>query len=262
MELPVIDKIAVVFHGIIGGSAGRNGVGEPNDIELCARTIKNVLLKDQSYDVFVHSWSTEYGDLINSLYHPVISSFEPQEYFGFKQEQISSAEVEGQAYRTISRYTSLFRALDLKNSYENFSGFRYKWVLVLRFDLVFFNTISFDTLDPSNFYLCFEPHWADMENWKMFHDIVFLSNAENMNNYATILDDLISNKYSPSTTHIATYNKLIDLFGDLSKIKYGFRRYEDVEIYRMIMNPALNLVGHAYGVLETKSRLLSLIEII
>lgn len=256
MALPIRDKVAVVFHGIVGGMSDRNGVGLPVDIGICAKTIQNVLLKDIDYDVFIHSWSTDHGDSILNTYHPIIASFDPQEYFGFSKDSISSAEVEGQAFRTISRYTSMKRAIDLKRSYELELGFRYKWVLVLRFDLIFFTPLVLADKSLDTFYICTEPHWPCIHTSGMMHDIVFLSSSPLMDEYSTILDDMLANRLDASVTHIAAYKKIMSILeSNPLRLQYGFRRYLDVEIYRMIVNPQLNPVGHAYGALETKPRL-------
>jgi hypothetical protein len=136
------DRIAVVFHGIVGGMGGRNGVGQPSNISDCAKTIKYNIISKYNTDVFAHSWSTQHSEEIIKLYEPKLSLFQPQEYFGFPDDRVTDHPTDGQAFRTISRYSSLERAMDLKREYETVNNFIYKWVIVLRYDVAFFTPLD------------------------------------------------------------------------------------------------------------------------
>lgn len=265
-NLQVIDKMAVIFHGIIGGIAGRNGLGDTINIWDCAKIFNHNILSSYDCDVFIHSWSVENKDLLLSLYNPVKNLFQPQEFFGYSNNKETNSHVElGQAFRTLSRYTSLERALSLKKQYELDNDIRYRWVLVIRFDMIFFNKLILSNLDQNCFYVCSEPHWEDINEWGMVHDIAFLSNSDLMDVYGGIAEEIRSGKYNDvaNATHKITYQKLKEMFnGDMSRVRYGFRRYEDVEIYRFIVNPQQNPVGHAYGALTTKNRLNELLALI
>jgi hypothetical protein len=259
-----IDKMAVVFHGIIGGVAGRNGIGAAVDMQKCAKLFKHNVLKHNDSDVFMHSWSVEHEDVLKSLYNPVRCNFQPQEMFGYLGSKETNSHVEiGQAFRTLSRYTSLERAMLLKTNYEIENGIRYRWVLVVRFDLIFFTKLDLHNLDHSCFYVCSEPHWKDINEWGMVHDVVFLANSDLMDEYSRIAKEIKSGKHNDVShaTHIITYRKLKEMFsGDMGRVRYGFKRYQDVEIYRFIVNPQQNPIGHAYGALDTKGRMEKLLE--
>lgn len=257
------DKVAIIFHGIVGGIAGRNGIGDPNNIEDCFKTIKYNILSHYDYDVFAHSWSINQAELIKSLYNPVESLFEPQEYFGFSGVQASEHPEAGQSFRTISRYTSLERAVNLKKKYEIENSFKYKWVLVLRYDLVFFRKLDLSNYDPQFMYICSEPHWDknDIPNNSLFHDIIFLSSSLNIDRFSTFSSELKNGIYNSADAHSAVCQKILNLFnGNPNMVKRGFKRYIDTEIYRMAINPSLNPVGHAYGALETKNQLTKLLK--
>lgn len=257
-DLPIKDKMAVVFHGIVGGMSDRNGDGDPTNIADCAKTIHYNVLSQYDCDIFGHSWSIDQEEQIKKSYNFTNSLFQPQEYFGFTGKQVSSLPIIGQSFRSTSRYTSLERAMRLKQQHEIKNEFRYKWVLVLRYDLVIFTKLDLSTFDPRYIYICQEPHWIN--NTTLFDDRLFLSNSTIMNQYATFGDELRRGIYVGKDIHADTRNKLISIVKDLNLIKFGFKRYEDVEIYRLLMLPETNPVGHAYGALECKPRLIELIK--
>jgi len=260
-NLPIKDKIAVVFHGIVGGMDGRNGIGESSNIENCAKTIKHNILEHYDNDVFLHSWSINHKDELEELYTPIYSLYQEQEYFNFSKSQITDHDKIGQSYRTVSRYTSLERAMRLKQKYEIENGFRYKWVLALRFDLVFFNKIDLSKYDNNFFHICSEPHWVNLKRKGVYHDIIFLSNSTLMDEYGKISIDIKNGKYDSSRAHSVIYLKLMDMFNNNGNmVKESFKRYDDIEIYRLIMKPELNEVGHQYGALKTKNRLEELLK--
>jgi len=262
-NLPILEKMAVIFHGIVGGMNGRNGVGTPVNISDCAKTIKYNILSTYDCDVFAHSWTIDKEDEIKSLYNPISSLFQPQEYFGFNGKQISDETIDGQPFRTVSRYTSLDRALALKTNYETANNFKYKWVMVLRYDLVFYTKLNLSEKNTNFIYICSEPHWENNErlNNSVYHDILFLSNSDIINNFMGFNVELLNRKYDPTDTHHAVCVKIISMFnGNTKMILHTFKRYDDVETYRFIIHPEQNPVGHAYGALQTKSRFDELIN--
>lgn len=242
-----MSKVAVIFHGIVGGVKDRNSEGEYIDFETCSTFIKKNILDQCDCDIFMHSWSTEVEEELVKIYKPKVSLFQPQEHFGHEQKTATDPEI-GQAFRSTSKYTSLERVLELKRSYENKLGFKYDWVLVLRFDLVIFTKLNLANFDNSCFYLCSEPHWAHIAPTKKAHDIIFLSNSKNMDEFGTIIKTHLEIAYD---THLMVARKLQSMFkNNIGKVRLGFDRYKDIEIYRFINNPDLNPVGHQYGALE------------
>jgi len=257
-------KLAVILHGIIGGTAGRNGVGAPIDIETCAKTIKHNVISKYDTDVFIHSWSVEHRDAIIDLYQPKASLFEPQEYFGYNFDEDSyKNEEQTHAFRTVSRYHSLARAMKLKQQYEKDNNCKYDWVLVLRFDLVIFTPLDLNRFDNKCFYICSEPYWPDINRIQMLHDIAFLSGSDIMDVYSEVTFELHKPPYKArlAEAHRIAYFKLHSMYGgNMNNIGYAFYRYKDMEIYRMIINPDLNELGKQFGELETKPRLEKLLE--
>lgn len=260
------DRMAVIFHGIIGGMLDRNGIGPSINVSDCEKLFKYNVLSSYDCDIFLHSWSDAYKDLLINLYNPVDYLIQPQEMFGYTGDMQGYSHPEmGQSFRTLSRYTSLYRAMQLKRQYELDNNFVYRWILVIRYDLVFLTKLDMNKYDDRYFYVCNEPHWKDVFAERHIDDRIFLASSKNMDNYSLIAIELAQNKYKDIVhlTHDITYRKLIEMFnGDTSMIRFGFNRYEDVEIYRMIMDASQNPIGHAYGALETKQRMENLLGMV
>jgi hypothetical protein len=92
-------------------------------------------------------------------------------------------------------------------------------------------------------------------------DRIYLSNSYLMDDLSKMGSEIQRGIYKPSDIHNAVYMKLMKMFNNnLNMIQFGFNRYVDVEVYRVIIKPELNPVGHAYGALETKSRLEALLN--
>lgn len=243
------------IHGIVSGESGRNGQGPPINLEHCARLMyKNLFPQDT--DVFVHSWSVNHQDPILSLYKPKKYLFEPQDTFGMALTD-SPDESHTHAFRTVSRYTSLKKAMDMKSAYEIENRFRYKWVIALRFDLVFLTKVQFDNLDPACFYVCYEPWWPDILAKQMVHDIVFLASSDVMDRYLTVYDEITQCRHNDilDKTHIITWRKLMSMYNNLNGVKYFVKRYDDVEIYRFVIHPEQNIYGEQYGHTKLKERM-------
>ena len=240
MDLPIKDKIAVVFHAITGGIGGRNGVGEPVNISNCAKTIKYYILSRYDCDIFMHSWSVDKQEELESLYNPVASQFQPQESFGFPENVVKEEGRDVNPFSLLSRFTSLERAMKLKQDYELSNGFKYKWVLVLRYDLVFFTEMDITNYDNNNIYICCDVAWIgeDMKRCGCVLDFLFLSSSEMMDEFSRLATEIKSNVFGVTNcAHHLSYRKIMSMFNDINKIKFLYNRYDDVEIYRLIMNP-------------------------
>lgn len=251
-----MSKLAVILHGIVGGHAGRNGLGDPIDFEACAKTIKHNIISPNNADVFIHSWSVEHEKAIIDLYHPKASLFEPQEFFGYNFDNKDfNVESNTLTFRVLSRYHSMDRALKLRQKYEQDNNIKYDWVIVVRFDLVVFTLLDLSKFGNVYFYLCDEPCWPDLHTLKVVHDIVFLSNPNLIDTFSKLM------KGRDNEAHTATYGVLFSMFEkDLNQLGIAFKRYKDMEIYRLLMHPEQNLTGHQFGALECKLRLKNLLE--
>uniref|UniRef100_A0A6M3XHP8 Uncharacterized protein n=1 Tax=viral metagenome TaxID=1070528 RepID=A0A6M3XHP8_9ZZZZ len=263
MNLPIKDKLAVILGGIISGDTDRNGCGNLIDFESCAKTILHNIINPNNCDVFIHSWSTDQKKDLIRIYKPKKFLFEEQEMFGFDlsgEEAIHPTK--GQLFRTVSRYMSVERGMELKRQYEIEYGFRYKWVLVFRFDYIVLKRLSLNDLDTNSIYIGYEPHWPDIDKECMIYDGFFLGSSEIMNVFSDLGTTILQSgheKYNFSCHHLIYY-RLIDLLGSSKRIKYIYNRFEDFEIWRFINNPDLNLLGLKYGILDTRERTKRLLE--
>ena len=242
-DLPIKDKIAIVFHGIVGGMNGRNGIGEPSNIAICAKTIKYHVLSRYDCDVFMHSWSVDKEEELKSLYHPVALLFQPQELFDFTPQEAAMAHIDtpqSNAFCVTSRYNSLERAMKLKQEYEINNGFRYKWVFAFRYDLVFLKKIDISGYDNNNMHIVLEPRWPveKLAEHNCVMDTIFLSNSKLMDEYSKLGTEVKNNVYGTKYAHQLAYKKLMNMFNnDVNRIKFAFMRWVDVEPYRMVMKP-------------------------
>lgn len=255
--LPIKDKLAIVFNGIVGGDTDRNGFGNPIDYKSCAKTISHNIIDVNDCDVFIHSWSvTQSGDLIR-IYKPKKHLFEPQNAFSYNltsQERVHPEK--GQAFRTTSHYVSIKRGIQLKCQYEQEQGFRYKWVLIFRFDYIVLKKLDLNGLDNSNMYICYEPHWPNIDKIHKLYDGLFLGGPDVMEFFYRFGDEILQPGCSSlaGDCHTLVYDKLVAFLGNPQRIKYVYERFKDIEIWRFINNPNLNPLGVQYGVLDTKTR--------
>jgi hypothetical protein len=245
-------KVAVVFHGIRGGMKGHNGSGNPINIAECAALIKYNILSHYDCDLFIHSWSIDDEKEIKSLYNFTDSLFEKQESFGhdLSKPDLLSHPWTGQAFRTISRCASIYRALELKKKHETKHNFKYKWVVLLRLDLVFFNKLNLDR-DNQVFYGCYIPEWNSL------HDLMYVSNSDLMDKFGTLYIDIMNGTLSPNDAHALFINKLEKMFQHQREkyMNYIVMRYDDIEIYRCVTQPQeLRPEGNAFGNLLMKDR--------
>lgn len=264
-------RLAIVLHGIVGGMGGRNGLGQSIDTAVCAKTIHHFFDR-YNPDFFLHSWSTDQAADLTALYPPKAFQFQPQEYFQFPELKDSSAfrdENRTHRFRTVSRHTSLWRGIQLLRQYEEEHGFRYDWVLVLRYDLVFLRPLELETLDIRCFYVPQEPHWPaaliDGGATGMVHDVFFLANSVMMEQYARVAEEIgPGGKYEAIAvwTHQMTYQKLREMYpGTMwDLVQYGGYRYVDYEVYRLAMLPETNLVGQQYGASTVRGKIEQLLK--
>jgi hypothetical protein len=256
-------RIALAFHGIAGGMQGPNNTGLPVDIATCAKLIKKHLIGNNQCDVFVHTWSPERKDEIVSLYQPIACQCEPQEMFGYSTEnlQFIPGFNDCSKFRSTSRFVSLSRAMQLVESHEDAQNFKYDLVMVLRLDLVFLSTVNWDQLDPSCIYLCQEPHWPNIHNLGMCHDLFFLSCSENMRKIGNVGFEILAGKHADilHEPHFVAYYKVISTVL-ASKILFLFERYKDVEIMRFVEHPEQNQFAALYGGHALKDRMVKEME--
>jgi len=262
-SLPIKNKLAIIFSGIVGGDVDRNGYGNLVDYKSCAKTIIHNIINPNDCDVFIHSWSVDQEKDLVSIYKPKKYLFEQQEMFGFRLDSNEAIHpTVGQAFRTTSRYVSIERGMNLKRQYEQEQGFKYKWILILRFDYLILKKLSLEGLDLESIYICYEPHWPDIDKECKVYDGIFLGSLEVMDTFHNFGTDILENLYPRRVDdcHRLVYDRLLEIVDSSQRIKYIYKRFEDIEIWRFVNNPNLNPLGIKYGVLDTKVRVETLLK--
>ena len=60
-------RIALCLSGIVGGKGGPNGKGGVVDIKTIFNQYQKHILDKNNVDVFIHSWSIDYEEIVNML---------------------------------------------------------------------------------------------------------------------------------------------------------------------------------------------------
>jgi len=258
--LPVKDKLAIIFGGIVGGDSGTNNTGNIIDFKSCAQTIIHNVISPNDADVFIHSWSVDQEKDLIDIYKPKKYSFEKQEMFGYNFTQEEGADIiNGQGFRVTSRYVSVERGMNLKQEYENEQGFVYKWILIFRLDYVVLTQLTpnnLNALDANSIYVGYEPSWPNIAYTQKLYDGFFLGHYSAMDLFYYLGSQMKNGIYAQyiHDAHYLMYIILLQKFGSIDNIKYIYQRFKDFEAWRLINKPELNPLGIQYGVLDTKDR--------
>ena len=180
--------------------------------------LQQALCSHYETDYFIHSWSIDHKDFILDLYNPTLHKIVPQKNFdadlkdyGLSGNNIEEwgisesskfgynallpsrgnvenilSEMNRMAFRSSSRYYSSQRTLELKQKYEEENNFKYDFVLLTRFDIIFRKRILLENLDKNKFYGNFRYDSIDTDH--AISDHWFLGGSENMNKFGTLFD--------------------------------------------------------------------------
>tara|TARA_R110000796_G_scaffold168310_1_gene285218 strand:+ start:517 stop:1275 length:759 start_codon:yes stop_codon:yes gene_type:complete len=179
-------KIAFCLYGIVGAVDGKHGKGRDIDPRIGHMLHDKYIFqpnKKHDIDIFMHSWSTQFEELLIDLYKPKNHIIEPQ--IDFKQKNLRLNCIK-------SRWYSTKKSIELKTKYEQKKGFEYDFVIIYRFDCGFTNSLVFEKFNSNNFYVshrddCTEIHCRCGET-KRFYDTWFFSNSQNMDKFSTLYD--------------------------------------------------------------------------
>ena len=172
-------RIALCLTGLTGnlGKSGKDAALNPEYAYNHYK--KHILQTNDSVDVYIHSWSVEQEALMNALYKPIKSVFEPQEHFNR-----SGAYLQREIFGVESRVNSTLRCLALVQETEAEQDFRYDYVMVSRFDVAFTSDVHFSELPPQRLVLS---HWNDrgLTNniLRGIYDLWFIGNTELLHTY-------------------------------------------------------------------------------
>ncbi len=147
-------KVAYCIHGIIGGSKGKDGKGTSNEVlKLGHQHACNHIFNKNDVDTFIHTWSIDQKDNIQSLYKPVKIIAEPQIKFEMSPLLRSNNKEPSRNFNVYSKWYSVKRSLDLLRLHEKEYGTRYNCVMVTRFDTAWMVDIVFSQHSMEYFYV-------------------------------------------------------------------------------------------------------------
>jgi hypothetical protein len=189
-----------------------------NDVSAPRSLLDKNLCSHYDTDFFLHSWSEPSKDFILELYNPKSYEITSQKHFDVDLEEygligndISEwkcsdsskfgyeallpsrgsvknilSEMKRMSFRSSSRYYSSQQSIKLKEKYEKENNFKYDFVLLTRFDIVFNKMFNLETLDKTKFYGNFrydsiDTDYAISDHW-------FLGGSENMNKFGMLFD--------------------------------------------------------------------------
>ncbi|MFH0806311.1 MAG: hypothetical protein V1885_01125 [Candidatus Brennerbacteria bacterium] len=210
-------RIAFCLHGFAGGKNITSGL--PVDFAPAYEHFREHIFNVNNVDVFIHAWNPELEKDLHALYRPVAASFEKMVMFDASPTK---------RHGIYSRWSSFKKAVELKRQHEEREGFKYDFVMVARFDLLFFRDVRFGDYDPKYFYV---PRW-DGDSREGVSDLWFFSNSRAMDRFATLFDVLDS--YLPAvelSNHVLARHHLEKL-GMLPSVKPLFKKPEDFTLTR------------------------------
>ena len=241
-------RSAICLYGIVGGTEGKDGLGGNIPFEECYKTYKTHIIDVNKADIFIHSWSVEVQDELLELYKP--KKYQFQEQIPFKYNVVVKkpklrAMHKDQGFRSLSKWYSLKRSVELKMEYEQEQGFEYDYIMLTRFDTLFFVNLDFSKLDKKYLWVPnfntpdglgehpkIKPNRVNRsETGYGLSDMWYLANSKIINEFTKIYGGVKSNKYRISQ-HKAAWDCFLDLGYKRKFIKYILYRHYDFELYR------------------------------
>lgn len=241
-------KTAICLYGIVGGTDGKDGMGANIPFEKCYETNKKYIIDVNNSDVFMHSWSVDVEDELVKLYTPKKYQFQKQIMFDHPQDRNipeTNLYKYQQGHRALSKWYSLKRAIELKSEYEKEQGFKYDYVMLTRFDTLFFRDLVFTQCDPSFLWV---PNFNNMEgdhknpdkkadrlNMSLvlegLSDMWYFSSSKIIDEFIDIYGGVKSTKYRISQ-HKAAWDCLRSKGYTRDILQYLYHRYFDFDLYR------------------------------
>jgi len=222
-------RVAFLLHGIVGGVRGKGGKGNLVDYRFCRDRFFENIIEPTNADVFIHSWSVDQKDELIEIYSPKKVVFEKQKIFHAKKK----------LHRMYSRFYSTQKAMNLKSAYEKENNFKYDFVMITRFDLIWHTLIDFKKLDSRKFYIgkwnvvnydSKEVSPLFQSGGYKFNDLYFISNSEFMNYYGRAFKALKTFGSGDPHKFIKWY--LLKNSELRNNIKFAYLKYYDHDNYR------------------------------
>jgi hypothetical protein len=149
--------------------------------EFAYNHYKKHILNINDVDIFIHSWSIDSQDVMNSLYKPCKSVFEKQEHFNR-----SGSYIKTEIFGVESRVNSILRCLHLVQEAEHEHQVKYDYVMISRFDVAFLTDFHFSAIPANRLVLS---HWNDRGHknniTRGVYDLWFVGNTDILYTYFT-----------------------------------------------------------------------------
>jgi hypothetical protein len=173
-------RIALCLHGVVGNLyTNKRQLSWNQDVDYrigLEHYRRHLFAVNESVDVFIHSWSTEYAQRITRDYRPKRQIFETQ--IDFKQESQARNFLK-------SRWYSTQAVVDLKRKYEQSEGVTYDWVMLSRFDLALLCDLNFAKYDRNIFYAARHGPSGSQTNDGLC-DLFFFANSPAIDRFASL----------------------------------------------------------------------------
>lgn len=184
-------KIAYCLAGLVGGLSGHNyDKTEGGDVvirESSNNLFKNINCND--IDFFMHTWSIDKKEKLESVYKPKKAIYEEQIIFKTPTYLPTIPRVQA----TYSRWYSSKQVIKLKRQYEEENNFKYDLVVITRQDLYWLKPFDFNSLDNTKFNAAqsrFKGKVYGSPDGIEIEDILFASNSDYMDQFCTLYDFL------------------------------------------------------------------------
>jgi hypothetical protein len=207
-------RTAICLHGL---SLGRNTLRDitrsnpDNDWKRFTKTILSNLIENNNADVFIHTWEHDEINQIINVYKPKLILSEPQRSFNpFFSNEILNIDKEDfglymrngynpliYTHPRIFSYTYSFdRSDSLRQSYELQHGFKYDYVIKMRFDMQILKPINVTKFDANKIQL--GKWWGGHP--KAIEELLIICNSSNMKNisslYHKMYEYLVDDEYN------------------------------------------------------------------
>lgn len=214
-------KVALCLQGL---SVGNNDKGDPVEFLNAGKSIKSYII-DNDVDVFIHTWNTDNDSIskIKNLYKPKKSIFEKQIMFDDTNTKYHSIK---------SRWYSQMKSIELKKQYEKENNFTYDFVMVSRFDCMFYVNIDFYSLDYTKFYVS---NWMKPHSYIGFLDYWFIANSSNMNLFGDLYNKLDEYLFEETqlSNHVLSKHH-VEKLGLTDNVSYILAPGRDFELNRLL----------------------------
>ena len=177
-------KIAVCLHGKFSGKNLRN---QTQSFDLAYDYFKKNFLNNYNIDTYLHGWDDNPEDTKRLLkkFKPLKFKIEKQKKFKtpklkYKMKKTGPWSAKKKFFNYYSRLYSLKECFKLVKK-------KYDYILVMRYDCIFYKKIKFDLLKKNTFYVS---NWSRLNKGYGFTDGWFLSDQKIMRKIAYTYDRL------------------------------------------------------------------------